>query len=268
MKNHTSLMRIALSLVFFSSICFSISQAQQEKRFVLKIDPAKLLGLGAVHVGAEYGLSNKISIQFAGQFQKKLSSTDKAWLQNRINNLEDGGDASINSFEIQGRDVIASLRFYPAGQSLSPKGFFLGFFARHSNYDLNAPGTLTIRAQGQSETVETEFDLNIKGPAIGLEFGGQWIISDIISLELFAGLGAMLGSENGQMTLGPTSQFTDAERADAATRLADELNNEFQQEGIGKFLDISFSSQADEVFTQGNFKGPAFRAGITLGIAL
>jgi hypothetical protein len=80
---------------------------------------------------------------------------------------------SIEGTRLRGIGITPEYRFYVSNNKEAPQGFFVAPFLRYQNLELS------INTTNEKATITT-----FGG---GLAIGGQWIFSDIISLDIFGG---------------------------------------------------------------------------------
>ena len=78
---------------------------------------------------------------------------------------------SIDNTKIRGIGITPEYRFYVSNQKSAPQGFFVAPFLRYQNLELSS---------GSDKGTLTSF-------GGGVVIGGQWIFSDVISLDIFGG---------------------------------------------------------------------------------
>ncbi len=83
----------------------------------------------------------------------------------------------------QGFRLTPEFRYYPAGNDTkaAPKGFFVGGYLMYQNYTATSEQTIA------GVTKEGKARLHTWGG--GAILGYQWLINDVLSIDLFAGLG-------------------------------------------------------------------------------
>lgn len=84
-----------------------------------------------------------------------------------------GSPAPVGDAKIRGFGITPEYRFYVSNSKQAPQGFFVAPFLRYQNLELS------IDTTNEKATIST-----FGG---GLAIGGQWIFSDIISLDIFGG---------------------------------------------------------------------------------
>ena len=80
---------------------------------------------------------------------------------------------SIEGTRLRGFGITPEYRFYVSNSKQAPQGFFVAPFLRYQNLELSLDS-------GSNKGTLTSF-------GGGLAIGGQWIFSDIISLDIFGG---------------------------------------------------------------------------------
>jgi len=80
---------------------------------------------------------------------------------------------SLDGTKLRGIGITPEYRFYVSQSKQAPQGFFVAPFLRYQNLELSTDAT---SAKGTLSTFGG-----------GLAIGGQWIFSNIISLDIFGG---------------------------------------------------------------------------------
>ena len=117
------------------------------------------VSLKTINLAYERVLTDKLSAQLQGFY----------WL---------GG--SVGDVKFSGFGITPEVRFYPKGEGA--KGFFLAPFFRYTNYSIKFD-TYDI------SMVPIEGKGTWSAMGAGLCIGGQWIVADHFSIDLYAGPG-------------------------------------------------------------------------------
>ena len=202
-KNMKKLAKFFLLVVVITMFVIpSKSFAQDGKKNVFKTNLLSPI-VGSYNFFYERAIAKKASLQLGVGFVN-------------LNIGASAGSAS-SSTKMSGYRITPEFRFYPSSNKSAPKGFFVGPYITYQD--------LTLKVTN-SAGVEGKASLTTFGG--GLILGYQWLISDIVALDLFAGG----GSSSGSVTVDSNSN--------------------------------GFTSNS---FASGNFSGGGIRFGFSLGIA-
>jgi Protein of unknown function (DUF3575) len=81
---------------------------------------------------------------------------------------------STGETRIRGFGITPEYRFYLSNSKEAPTGFYVGPYLRYQNIEFKVDGSISESAR-------------LTGFGGGLVLGGQWVFSDIIALDIFAG---------------------------------------------------------------------------------
>ncbi|TAH18752.1 MAG: DUF3575 domain-containing protein [Cytophagales bacterium] len=80
---------------------------------------------------------------------------------------------ALDGTKLRGIGITPEFRYYVSESKQAPQGFFVAPFLRYQRLELSTDATT---AKGVLSTL-----------GVGLAIGGQWIFSDVISLDIFGG---------------------------------------------------------------------------------
>ena len=166
-----SFIKIIFSLSF---LAIGITAHTQEKLNVIKLDLSEVIG-GNMGLSFERAISPKFSLQLATTVEIN-SKIDPVSFFTKVNGYET---------KRKGFHIIPEARFYPFGKTVTPKGIYLGGYARYTN-------TSTTFIDNGIWVPETTVNLSRKEDLNVILMGGilghQWILQNGINIDFSAAL--------------------------------------------------------------------------------
>jgi hypothetical protein len=112
----------------------------------------------------------------------------------------------ITEFGITGFRVSPQFRYYiTSSRKGAPRGFYAAPYVEYSNYKMSITQQFDPLGTGD-EGVEASISFSLFGG--GACLGYQWLVGDVVAIDLYAGAGLALGGVKGSLNIGDESSST------------------------------------------------------------
>lgn len=209
-NENSVIMKKLISFIFLFAISILIVSAQTDKKNIIKFFPISPF-FGKATFGYERVINEKSSVTFnmglptGVQMENFLSS-----------NMSDGFDASSGS--IKGLLIMPGYRINLSKKN-APLGFYFEPYLKYEKFEMDILGEFI---DDDDDRFPGGLNGNYSGFGLGFQFGAQWLISDVVSIDF-----TIIGTEGkiGTMELLYTDNSGGVDIDDVYIELEDALNN-------------------------------------------
>ncbi|MBX2930959.1 MAG: DUF3575 domain-containing protein [Chitinophagaceae bacterium] len=208
------------------------------------------IALGNYHFTYERAFAKKFSISLSYRFMPKRVVPLASFVEKQLKN----DDIKLGDFKMGNTAITPELRFYPVKKL---RGFYLAFYGRFANFDLDVPVRYTPPIPNTTEYAT--FSGTIKSVSGGVMIGSQFSIFKKMVLDFWI-IGAHYGSSSGDLNAVISRNLTPAEQG-----ILQQTLDEYKELGPFKFESKVTSPNTAYIKSVGPWAGIR-GAGLSLGI--